>query len=62
MLHDAQFSCLFSSWVCVSVFLLSLVEYGVFGGVALPGPVFVLSGDECTGVSSTGLKPGVYDA
>ena len=50
MLHDAQFSCLFLSWVCVSVFLLSLVEYGVFWGassadiLALPGPVFVYLG------------------
>ena len=68
MLHDAQFSCLFLSWVCVSVFLLSLVEYGVFWGVssadilAPTGPVFVLSGDGCKGVASSGLNPGACDA
>ena len=68
MLHDAQFSCLFLSWVCVSVFLLSLVEYGVFWGassadiLAPTGPVFVLSGDGCKGVASNGLNPGAYDA
>ena len=68
MLHDAQFSCLFLSWVCVLVFLLSLVEYGVFWGassadiLAPTGPVFVLSGDGCKGVASSGLNPGVYDA
>jgi len=68
VLHDAQFSRFFLSWVYVSVFLLSLVEYGVFWGassadsLALPGPVFVLSGDGCKGVASSGLNPGAYDA
>ena len=68
MLHDAQFSCLILSWVCVSVFLLSLVEYGVFWGassadiLAPTGPVFVLSGDGCKGVASSGLNPGACDA
>jgi hypothetical protein len=51
----------------VSLFLLSLVEYGVFweassvdilaGGVFLhhlPSPVFVLSGDGCKSVASSG--------
>ncbi len=57
MLHDAQFSCFFLAWMNVSVFLLSLVEYGVFWEVSsvdilvLPSPVFVLSGDGCKGVA-----------
>ena len=68
MLHDTQFSCFFLSWVYVLVFLLSLVEYGVFWGAssadffAVPGPVFVLSRDGLTNVVSSGLNPGAYDA
>ena len=52
----------------VSVFLLSSVEYGVFWGassadiLALPGPVFVFSGDRCKIVAPSGLNPGAYDA
>ena len=68
MLHDAQFSCFFISWVDVSVFLLSLVGYGVFWGAssadffAVAGPVFVLSRDGRTDMISSGLNPGAYDA
>jgi len=54
--------------VCVSVFVLSLVECGVFWGASsadilvLPVPVFVFSGDGCKNVASSGLNPGAYDA
>ena len=55
--------------MCVSVFVMSLVECGVFwvassAGVilVLPGPLFVFSGGGCINVASSGLKPGAYDA
>ena len=75
MLHDAQFSCFFLAWMSVLLFLLSTVGYGVFweassvgivaGGVFLlhlPSPVFVLSGDGCKRVASSGWNPGAYEA